>query len=95
MYTCELLDGSRNNTPHIIFLWSIQSKKVKHVTAILLRIINTAVDEIQLYDRVRATILQLIYENNKDSVTQNNQTVNGKHHQTNRKQHLEFYKISW
>ena len=30
-----------------------------------------------------ATILELIYENNKDSVTQNNQPVNGKHQQTN------------
>ena len=30
-----------------------------------------------------ATILELIYENNKDSVTQNNQPVNGEHQQTN------------
>ena len=48
------------------------------------RIINTAVDEIQLYDRVMsATILELIYENNKDSVRQNNPPVNGEHQQTN------------
>ena len=30
-----------------------------------------------------ATILELIYENNKESVTQNNQPVNGEHQQTN------------
>ena len=30
-----------------------------------------------------ATILELIYENNKDSVTKNNQPVNGEHQQTN------------
>ena len=30
-----------------------------------------------------ATILELIYENNKDSVTQNNQPVNEEHQQTN------------
>ena len=42
-----------------------------------------------------ATILELIYENNKDSVTQNNQPVNGEHQQTNWKEHLDFYKISW
>ena len=30
-----------------------------------------------------ATILELIYENNKDSVTQNNELVNGEHQQTN------------
>ena len=30
-----------------------------------------------------ATILELIYENNKDSVTQNNQPVNVEHQQTN------------
>ena len=30
-----------------------------------------------------ATILELIYENNKDSVTQNNEPVNGEHQQTN------------
>ena len=28
-------------------------------------------------------ILKLIYENNKDYVTQNNQPVNGEHQQTN------------
>ena len=39
-----------------------------------------------------ATILELIYENNKDSVTQNNQPVNGEHQQTNWKEHLQFYK---
>ena len=49
------------------------------MAAILPRIINTAVDEIQLYDKLSATILELIYENNKDSVTQNNQSVNGEH----------------
>ena len=30
-----------------------------------------------------ATILELIYENNKDSVTQNSKPVNGKHQQNN------------
>ena len=30
-----------------------------------------------------ASILELIYENNKDSVTQNNQPVNEEHQQTN------------
>ena len=30
-----------------------------------------------------SAILELIYENNKDSVTQNNQPVNGEHQQTN------------
>ena len=30
-----------------------------------------------------ATIIELIYENNKDSVTKNNQPVNGEHQQTN------------
>ena len=30
-----------------------------------------------------ATILEPMYENNKDSVTQNNQPVNGEHQQTN------------
>ena len=29
------------------------------------------------------TILKLIYKNNKDSVTQNKQPVNGEHQQTN------------
>ena len=51
------------------------------------KIKNTAVDEFQLYDgewrAIPATILELIYENNKDSVTQNNQPVNGEHQQTN------------
>ena len=41
------------------------------------------------------TILELIYENNKDSVTKNNQPVNGEHQQTNWKEHLKFYKIFW
>ena len=52
------------------------------MAAIVPRIINTAVDEIKLYNRV-VTILELIYENNKDSVTKNNQPVNGEHQQTN------------
>ena len=55
------------------------------------RIINTAVDEIKLYNRV----VSHIYENNKDSVTKNNQPVNGEHQQTNLKEHLKFYKIFW
>ena len=42
-----------------------------------------------------ATILELIYENIKNSVTQNNQPVNGEHQQTNWKEHLKFYKIFW
>ena len=35
------------------------------MAAIVPRIINTAVDEIKLYNRV-VTILELIYENNKE-----------------------------
>ena len=49
------------------------------MAAIVPRIINTAVDEIKLYNRV----VSHIYENNKDSVTKNNQPVNGEHQQTN------------
>ena len=43
------------------------------------------------WQELSATILELIYENNKDSVTQNNQPVNGEHQQTNWKEHLKFY----
>ena len=41
-----------------------------------------------------ATIRELIYENNKDTVIQNNQPVDGEHQQPNWKEHLEFCKIS-
>ena len=50
------------------------------MAAILPRVIKTTVDEMT---ELSATILELIYENNKDSVTPNNQPVNGEHQQTN------------
>ena len=53
------------------------------MAAILPRIINTAVDKFNYMTELSSTILELIYENNKDSVTQNNQPVNGEHQQTN------------
>ena len=43
------------------------------MAAIVPRIINYITE-------LSATILELIYENNKDSVTKNNQPVNGEHH---------------
>ena len=44
-------------------------------------IINAAVPDIQLYDRVVSNNLEQIYDNNKDAVTQNSKHVYGEHQQ--------------
>ena len=64
------------------------------MAVILYVIINSVVLGIQLYDRVVSNNLELIYENNKDSVDKNSKPVYEEYKQNYSHEHLEFYKIS-